>query len=441
MMFSTFAEQRHFVYPRKDTYHGIILNANMAAHAPDGIARFILTRTYQQRYIIDPMTHAFQHDPRHITDSEGKVKRSVMKMAEQYGELIADNVGKRPLLPSMLQDKDQRKDFVKSCLNFQESHISQRIETSDDAKYINFDEQPGTAPKPFALLAPYFYMKEATAHLWLDINVKLAELAVEQKEDIPIFGMLVLSQGILLNDTLVNEIVEKFKSISLNGFLIWIDDLNEGVAEESHLKGLISLGRKLRAISGPGEVINLHGGYFSILATSEKLGSPALSGVCHGPEFGEYRPVIPVGGGIPIARYYIPLLHERIRYREALAVLKEMGFLRDAASFHAKVCCCTECKNTIGNNPENFTLFGESNVKLVKRGSGLARMEYPTPRTKLRCLQHYLERKQIEYQFASTASKQQLMEDLNSGHDRFKEIIGLDQVSHLKTWKECFEGE
>src|SRR5690349_16856718 len=52
MMFATFAEQRHFIYPSRQTYQGVIINGNMVAHAPDGLAAFILEKTDAIRYII-----------------------------------------------------------------------------------------------------------------------------------------------------------------------------------------------------------------------------------------------------------------------------------------------------------------------------------------------------------------------------------------------------
>lgn len=63
MMFGTFAQQRHFIYPSSDTYNGVLINGNMAAYAPSGLGGFLLEKTKDLRYIIDPLTHAFQHSP------------------------------------------------------------------------------------------------------------------------------------------------------------------------------------------------------------------------------------------------------------------------------------------------------------------------------------------------------------------------------------------
>src|SRR5439155_1265305 len=151
------------------------------------------------------------------------------------------------------------------------------------------------------------------------------------------------------------------------------------------------------------EVINLHGGYFSVLAAG-KLGNGAMSGVCHGPEFGESRAVVPVGGGIPIARYYLRHLHTRVRYRDALRYLRLKGWLIDAATFHVNVCDCEECVATLSGDPANFIKYGTGTAKEVRRGGGITRIEYPSGETKLRCLKHYLQKKKFEYQFADSAS-------------------------------------
>ena len=183
------------------------------------------------------------------------------------------------------------------------------------------------------------------------------------------------------------------------------------------------------------EVINLHGGYFSVLAAGT-LGKSAMSGVTHGPEFGEFRSVVPVGGGIPIARYYIPALHTRIRYREAVKFLKAKGWLVSAEAFREHVCDCPECLETLGGDISRFTEFGKGKVKDVKRGSGIVRIEYPTTQTKLHCLRHYLQRKAIEYRFADTASKEQIIANLHDGRG-FKDVMGLDGVSHLQRWEKA----
>src|SRR5438874_2140329 len=104
MMFGTFAEQRHFIYPSTQTYSGAIINGNMVAHAPDGLAAFLVEKTNNLPYIIDPLTHAFQHAPVFLLDNEGNPKSSLLALAETYGEPLQSSVGRRPILPRDFTD-------------------------------------------------------------------------------------------------------------------------------------------------------------------------------------------------------------------------------------------------------------------------------------------------------------------------------------------------
>jgi hypothetical protein len=430
MMFGTFAEQRHFVYPSADTYRpgGAIINGNMAAYAPDGLAAFLLEKTGGLSYIIDPLTHAFQHNPNSVTDQNGEPKKSIQRLAAAYGEPCIDIVGRRPLLPRDLTQDEHLAGLTRNCLNFQESILTQAMASNDVVKYVTTD---ANELRPYALVAPYFYMTEATYRQWLPVCIRAIRFARDECEGARLFASVVLSQGIILNAPVRQEIIDTFNAADVSGFIVWIDELDEQEAGMTKLQGLLALTRALR--DGDRQVINLHGGYFSVLAAGS-LGSGSMTGVCHGPEFGECRSVVPVGGGIPMARYYLPQLHTRLRYRDVLRFLRAKGWLADANTFHANVCNCAECRETINGDIANFVEFGRGTVREVRRGGGMARMEYPTGETKLRCLRHYLQRKSIEYAFADTASEQQIRTDLERGRDEFIDVAGLDGVAHLNEW-------
>jgi hypothetical protein len=431
MMFGTFAEQRHFVYPTKETYQGAIINGNMAAHAPDGLAAFLLEKTDSLRYIIDPLTHAFQHDPDFITGKDGEAKTSIKALANIYGAPTAATVGKRPVRPADFENEEVLRQFVRNCLHFQNRQLADLMAGSDAMKYL--DDDPA-ALHPYALISPYFYMTETTYRHWLPVTVRAARVAREEYGEARLFASVVVSQGVMLNAVARTVIVDTLNGEDLAGYLLWVDNLDEQQAGGPELQGLLALARGLRA-DGEREVINLHGGYFSVLSAGV-LGAGAMTGVTHGPEFGECRSVVPVGGGIPIARYYVPQLHARVRYRDAVRFFSAKGWLDDAATFHASVCDCPECVGTLSGDAERFTAFGKGNVKDVKRGSGIVRIEYPTSETKLHCLRHYLHRKAREYRFSETATREQIIADLHEGRESFEDVIGLEGVGHLQLWEE-----
>jgi len=435
MTFGTFAEQRHFVYPTPRAYAGVVINANMVAYAPSGLASFLLEKTPSFAYLIDPQTHAFQHEPRAIRTSSGEVRSSILRLAEEYGEPITSCVeGRRRLLPTDFAARQRVEEFTARCLSFQRWKLATAMESSSVRKYLDAEE---ASPPPYALVAPYFYMSETTTESWLPVWQECAEVALAHADETKVFGAVVVSQGVLLARNLREMIVDSLEHLGLAGFLLWVDDLSEQTASREALLGLLHLARGLRG-EGTREVINLHGGYFSILAAGV-LGKSAMSGVAHGPEFGESRPVVPVGGGIPIPRYYVPRLHARVRYREALDLFRAKGWLNSAGTFHSEVCNCDECQRTLSGDPANFTLYGRAISREVRRNDRFARLEFPTTETKGRCLRHYLQRKAIEYAFASSASAVQQVEDLQVGASTLEDVLGPEGVAHLKLWPRVFE--
>jgi len=433
MLFGTFAEQRHFTYPTPDTYKGVIINANMAAYAPDGLAAFLLERT-GLTYFIDPMTHAFQHDPAFITDEQGQPKSSIVALAEHYDpkkEHIARFLGEKPLLPSYLEDQGLIKDLVDRCIAFQQTILSNAMETAEAMKYVLFESPKIT---PHAIVVPYFYLTESNYERWLKIQTQCCNLARIGLDSNRLYAGVVMSRGVLCDQRKAKYVAEAMLDTNVDGYVLWIDNFDEHRSGENELRSFLDFARMLR--KNQREVVNLHGGYFSILAAGN-LGSRALTGVTHAPEFGEYRPVVPVGGGIPIARYYIPQIHGRVRYRDALHLFRTMDWLKDAGTFHENVCSCDECKATLSGDIANFVLFGKGNVREVRRGTNLVRIDFPTTATKLRCLRHYLQRKKREFAQSDTASAGELRNELRRSREILEQFLG-DGVAHLDIWDRAF---
>jgi hypothetical protein len=434
MLFGTFAQQDFFEYPnRGNTYEGVILNANMVAHAPAGIAAFLQEKRAGNKYIIDPLTHAFQHDSSYILGEDGNPKSSIRSLAEHYGEPITGLLGVRPLLPSDLDEEALRR-VVHNCAKFQWDYLPEAMKTTNAAKYLGDD-----APiKPYAIVAPYFYLTEATLDSWLPCCLRAVTLLREESgsANARVFASVVVSQGVLVDREARDKIVNGFAGCEVDGFLLWVDDLDELTAGKQELLGLLALCRGLRR-DGAREVINLHGGYFSVLASGAP-GAHAMTGVAHGPEFGEYRPVVPVGGGIPIARYYVPKLHARVRYRDAARWFNAQNWLSSADAFHNNVCNCEECISVLAGDPARYALYGDGKVKTVKRGSGLVRIEFPTRETTVRCLKHYLQRKHVEY-LSARAPRDTLLGRLTAGASEYERVAGLEGVAHLRLWALVFE--
>jgi len=438
MTFGTFSEQRFFIYPKKETYSGVIINGNMAVYAPDGLGQFILEKTDKLKYLIDPLTHAFQHDVEFLLsetkDGKKQVKSSIRELSDKLGPPISHIVGDRPIQPKDFRDKGLLKDFVINCLDFQLKQLSERMLDSDtNKKYLNFKNEELC---PYALITPYFYMEETTLDDWLPIQTEIIRLALEQKNSQKLFTAVVIDKGIISSKDHLDLVIQNLSKFDLDGYLIWVDDLNENETQTTNLKGLLALAKGLRKRPEQ-DIINLHGGYFSTLAAGT-LGNGDFSGVAHGPEYGEFRSVVPIGGGIPIAKYYIRAIHKRTKYKEAIRAFRKKGWLKDSNSFHQNICNCQQCRQVIQNEVRNFVEFGTTTVKEVKRGTGIIRIEYPTTKTKENCLLHYLQMKAEEYKFSGSATKEELLEDLVKGITDFEDTFGSEGISHLKKWKSIF---
>ncbi len=431
MNFGTFAEQKYFTYPTPNTYKGVIINGNMASHAPDGLAAFILEKTKSLPYIIDPLTHAFQHNFSAIENQKGGIKKSIEKMVSSYGDIIQSAVDeRRPLNSKNFESDTKSREFVERTLDFQDSILQEPMSDSDTLKYLDFNDHL----EPYAVIAPYFYMNETSIDNWLPVNINLCEIAIKYKESQKLMASIVIDQAILDDIEKINQIVNYYTKLDIKGFLIWIDDFDETSTSISRLRNFLKLIKGLRD-SGNYEIINLHGGYFSILA-SGSVGNHLFDGVAHGPEYGEFRSVIPVGGGIPVAKFYIPRIHSRVKYREALQYLQYLKYLENANIYFKNVCNCALCQEVIDNNSNNFQLFGEATAKEVRRGSSFVRIDYPTTETKERCLKHYLQRKEIEYYRASNETKDVLLEELEATYNEYFNAASEENISHLLKWKQ-----
>ena len=433
MMFGTFAQQRVFRYPKP--YDGVVINANMVAHAPAGIASFLLERVaVAPRYIIDPLTHAFQHEPFSLKD-----KPSLQKLAQAYGDLTANVAdGGNSILPSDFKDGTKTDSFVRHCVDYQVKRLQEYAEQTDAAKYLEND----ALPPPYAVVAPYFYMSEPTARDWLSVNLQLISVARQFTGGQKLFASIVLDQESLIDPSFRQKVIGEYLRSDVDGFLVWIDDLDEHKAGGDALKSFLALSSGLRQ-EGAKEVVNLHGGFFSVLAGSS-LGGGIFSAVTHGPEFGEHRAVVPVGGGLPVARYYIPLLHRRIRYVDAQFMLKAKKWLDSKETFLDNVCGCEICRQAIGNGIEGFAAFGEhappKDFHRDPDGKRRVRIrQFPTGKASDLCLRHYLWGKAQEYERAEKDSAGDLVKWVQQGYREFKSVAGLEGVKHLHLWLRAFE--
>jgi hypothetical protein len=443
LRYGTAGDQKYLLGDFLSTYDQLIINANMVAHMPGAMATFITQRAKDKPYFIDPQTHAFQHDISHIESKsekkQGEIKRSFERLIQAYGEPLATCVGREhnSILPDDFSYPKKRLAFCKRVLDFQLNSLKNEIEKTDSAKYYKYLKKQGIgaagACSPILVVAPYFYMTSNTLNSWLPINKSCAQDSYHytSKSEILLGVQIVISQDVLTSNSKRKQLVASYKNaITPDVFLVWIDDFNEHEASEDDLKSFVKLISSLGKIA---PVVNLYGSFFSVALMKSKVIDNFI-GVAHSIEYGESRAVSPVGGGIPVSKYYLPNLHFRMLFRNALRAIRALKGMLNAKDFQKRICNCKECKSVITNSPEDqFKEFGRTrSTASWRRGQPIV-LEFPLSEARDHCRRHYMWCKQKEYE--QVASLDAIIAQLRDTREKLKRPLGLDGVAHCRTWE------
>ncbi|MBF0520907.1 MAG: hypothetical protein HQK92_14440, partial [Nitrospirae bacterium] len=298
LRYGTSSEQKYMA-SYQHTYDGIAINGNMLAHISKSISLFV-HKDIGKEFFIDPMTHSFQHETEKISSASGRIKSSIKKLIEIYGnplKLILDEF--RPITATDFNTNNIPK-FVATVLGFQKDHIRRSL----DEEYSDYIDYLEISKEPIFLIAPYFYMQsDRTFDDWFSLNSRMInesiKLKAEYKKDI--FAELVIDKKLLCDEDKINKILKTYSDSKIDGLLYWINGFDETQATVDELSAVKDFVVKYKRSNPNKKIISLYGGYFSELLMGI---SNALDGVVHGLEYGESREVVPVGGGIPISKYY-----------------------------------------------------------------------------------------------------------------------------------------
>ena len=449
--YGTAADQRYLIGDFRDTYDQLVVNGNMVAQMPSALSQFITQRA-QKPFVIDPQTHAFAHDLEHLrstsASSAGEVKRSWKKLIDKYGNTLSDVLltEDRPLDPSDFDNESQRREFAENVLLFQKDAITREIEEGEDREYLEFlqeetDENPFIKP-PELLIAPYFFIDGPLREEWFQLNLKFlsdSRSFLESKGvELPLAAQIVLSKEVLFDDDLREKMVDAYIDENPDVVLLWIDQFSEHTASESHLSHFIAL---LERFAGRGiSVVNLYGGFFSVaLARFSATLEGRLAAVCHGLEYGETRPVIPLGGGVPVARFYSRQLHHRLPPRVAYRSIDELGGLESADAFHRIICNCPNCKEVVQNAPKaDIQSYFEVRESTFWRAGKRVAMDFPTAKASENCTKHYMWCKEGEYRNPDMTLDSIRLE-LDRADEQLRKIIGVDYAGHPRVWSKVLK--
>lgn len=442
-------DQKYLLSPFVDTYDQLVVNANMVAHMPAAISQFLSQQLKKKPFVIDPQTHAFQHDIETLlSDSEkspGSLKRSWKRLVERYGEPLKTVIGSnepRSLLPDDLDGQSSLPDFCKRVLLFQRDEITRELKEGEDADYIRFRaEQTGVdlaKVPPAMLIAPYFFIGGPLQDNWLELNRQCVgasrKIVDSDASGIPLAAQVVISKELLSDKDFRAQVAGAFLAGKPDTILLWIDGFSEQAASSAQLKHFVEFVGDLSQQNTP--VVNLYGGFFSVAEARVGALQGKLSGVCHGLEYGESRYVNPVAGGVPVARFYSNHLHHRLPGRVAYTEIRVLGGFQSVARYHESICSCPECQKVIKQNPEqDFGAYIESSSKSIIRQGRRVAMEFPTAEAADHCTRHYMWCKEREYRGGLTLAE--LKQQLQADHATLIRHVGSEFAAHAKLWAEA----
>lgn len=441
--YGTPAEQKFLIGNFKNTYDVLVINANSIAHTPAAISKFLSTKLHTKPYFIDPLTHAFQHKIDFILSSSKEnpeqIKSSIIKLIEQYGAPVDKVIDKRE--PITHQDvKKKVTNFCQRVGDFQLKFLNTFSQKSDTEKYFTFLASKGiniNSSEPIFIVSPYFYLDKRSFTHWLEINMLCFKETRRLFSDKKIALQLVINKDLLFSSDaeLLSKTIAGLPD-KPDYILVWIDGNSEDELPESYLLQYVDFLNQLGNIA---PVINLYGSFFSVVVGRNKI-VKNLKGVAHGLEYAESREVVPVGGGIPVSKYYFPNLFRRLHFRDAVAALQKLNCFTKKELYFEDICNCKKCKEIITKSPEeDFIKYGITQKKQVRGRNGLITREFPVSESKERCVQHYMYSKQKEYEDSKFLDISSICDDLSETGNELSETLSPGFVSHCESWKNVFK--
>lgn len=412
----------------KSSLKGITFNANVIAHTPAAIYKFLYIGFPDIPFFIDPQTYIYQLDPIKYYSNRKEdglvLKSSVDSLLDLFGEPVTSvRNTMRPLNHSVFETCDID-GFVERVIGFQINHLNDEYQkTKSDEGYDDYDDNGLAVLKPLFVIPPYFYLNsDPDFENWLELNIKMIESSFKHFPDREIVPEIVIDRNVLKSKSLVSSIISAYNRLDINNVLIWIDNFDE---TDEDLFSLTKLREFLSSFNA--DPINLYGGGFSNLLCKQKI----LSGFCHGPGYGESRGVKPVGGGIPNAKYYLPFLMKRINYEDAYRLLKTKGVLNE--DYFEKVCNCVKC-NELLKPPIEQSFYNEFGLyKLSSSG----KINVPTQNTLFNNHVHFLNRRFYEINDMTIEKIDQYFVDFLEWNATKRMI----STQHIENWRNIINGD
>lgn len=426
---------KHAFIQFKNEFDAVIFNATIVAFSGSAVAD--LVSVHKNKYIIDPQTHIFQHDISAISSGKtGEIKKSVSKylstMPESLQKIISEQ--KRAFRTGDISVEIDA--FVDTTYKFQTEFISQFISKKEYDKYLAFAK---VGPEPRLVIAPYFMLKKEYTNTeiqnWLDINKScLARFITKNNSKFTVSAQLVMDSDILLDNSIFAQIESCYNVSGYDYIFIWIDNFDSFSATPKKREGFYNLLATFNKLNI--KPVMAYGGYDSILLCNKGI-TNRVYGVAQSVGYGESREVTPVGGGLPVNKYYFLPIHQRLKFNDAAAILTEQNYFSQQESrqyystkYYQNICNCKKCHEIIKNDIDNFNAYNESIPFDINTKRGKISRNRPTTNAALISAIHFMHCKVDEWKNTNEKDLSELKKTLLEG---FQTYMPSDYAS-IEAW-------
>lgn len=407
----------------KNNFDAVIFNATIVAYSGSSIAD--LVSVHKSQYIIDPQTYIFQHS---ISAIQNKEKTGIKKSVQKYLDELPDglcNILKSNNLISFEDIENMLDDLVGSIYNFQKNYVNKFLSDKEYDKYLKFAGISGPSPK--FIISPYFMLKkdycDSDICAWMKLNkesfIKTKSISIDDE----VATQIVIEKELLLSKCFFDEIHKMFKDLSGTYTFLWIDDFDSFEAGTDYQDGYLKLLKLFSELNV--YPIMAYGGYDSIFMCHKNI-KYRLYGVAQSVGYGEKRQITPVGGGLPVNKYYFLPLHRRLKFGDAAQILQNNGYFdsnisnkQHSLDYYKDICNCKQCKEVIIDDIDNFDIYNESIPFSMKGKNGLVSRNRPTTYASYISAIHFLHSKVTEWNIIQNCDKTELRKQIIDAYKKY----------------------
>ena len=323
----------------RETFQILTVPSTIASYYPDATAAFVLSSRLS--YMIEPRTPLFQEDL-------AEPRASHYTLASLMGSAVCDRLGDEGAarFPATFYTPDVCAQVVSSMTEFQRDYGGRAgdIEVKLDRYRRLYEQATGSLHSrdaseerrpPEMLLCPYF-SAQSMSDPWWEVMERIWTAATE------IDAPGELSAVVAVGD--VSELgnaIDRVPDVMSSRVFFWVPGFDERRVSSERL---LALTKMVSSVASSRSIVNLYGGYFSIL-----LGKLGLAGLNNGLGYSESRewPALDATGAAP-PRYYVRRLHAFVPSATAAALIE------NDSNFGCDCVVCTESNNS----PRELTYHG-----------------------------------------------------------------------------------